>query len=379
MIERIFWKNRIEAAWKDAPIVWLSGVRRAGKTTIAQSLDKNGPLYVNCDIPATEEMVRNPVLFFQNCSSATVVFDEIHQLRDPARLLKIGADMFPEIKILATGSSTLAAGKKFRDTLTGRKRTVHLVPVMLEELGAFGSTLERRLFHGGLPPALLADEKKPAFYREWMDSFFARDIQKLFGFRDINRFTAFLEYVFRQSGGQFDVSKAASELGIARATVESHLRALETTHAATCVRPFHRGSRTELVKQPKVYGFDTGFVSFVRGWNPLRPDDLGTLWEHIVLESLQAHLPDTAPLYWRDKRGREIDFVIPRSRDSVDAIECKWHPEALDPDALLAFRSIHPEGRNYLVCPATSPAHVRSMKGLKIHVIDPAGIPASQL
>lgn len=91
---------------------------------------------------------------------------------------------------------------------------------------SFGSTLERRLFHGGLPPALLADEKKPAFFREWMDSFFARDIQRLFGFRDINRFTAFLEYVFRQSGGQFDVSKAASELGIARATVDSHLRAI---------------------------------------------------------------------------------------------------------------------------------------------------------
>ena len=45
-----------------------------------------------------------------------VVFDEIHQLRDPARVLKIGADEFPNLKILATGSSTLAASKKFSDT-----------------------------------------------------------------------------------------------------------------------------------------------------------------------------------------------------------------------------------------------------------------------
>lgn len=375
MIDRLFWKARIESAWREAPIVWLSGVRRSGKTTIAQSFNEKSPLYVNCDIPASEEMVRDPVLFFQNCRSTLVVFDEIHQLRDPARLLKIGADMFPQIKILATGSSTLAAGKKFRDTLTGRKRTVHLVPVMLEELAAFGSVLEQRLFHGGLPPALLADEKKPAFYREWMDSFFARDIQRLFGFRDINRFTAFLEYVFRQSGGQFDVSKAASELGIARATVESHLRALEATHAATCLRPFHRGSRTEIVKQPKVYGFDTGFVSFVRGWNPLRRDDLGTLWEHVVLESLQARLPDSTPLYWRDKREREIDFVIPRNRNSVDAIECKWNPDAFDPEALLAFRTIHPAGRNFLVCPGSTPAHARSIKGLKIYVVAPTDIP----
>jgi predicted AAA+ superfamily ATPase len=376
MIDRPFWSKKIESAWREAPIAWLSGVRRSGKTTIAQSLGGTEPHFVNCDIPAVEAMVRDPVLFFQNCPSPVVVFDEIHQLRDPARLLKIGADMFPEIKILATGSSTLAAGKKFRDTLTGRKRAVHLVPVLLEELDAFGATLERRLFLGGLPPALLADEKKTAFYREWMDSFFARDIQRLFGFRDMNRFTAFLEYVFRQSGGQFDVSKAASELGIARATVESHIRALETTHAATCVRPFHRGSRTEIVKQPKVYAFDTGFVSFVRGWNPLRPDDFGPLWEHLVLETLQARLPDSPPLYWRDKSGREIDFVIPRERDCVDAIECKWNPDAFDPAPLAAFRAIYPQGRNYLVCPEAMPGHVRSSKGFEIHVVNPMEIPA---
>ena len=376
MIDRPFWRERFESAWREAPIVWLSGVRRSGKTTLAQSLSGTNPHFVNCDIPAVEEMVRDPVLFFRNCPSPVVVFDEIHQLRDPARLLKIGADMFPQIRILATGSSTLATGKKFRDTLTGRKRTIHLVPVLLEELAAFGTTLEQRLFHGGLPPALLADDKKPSFYREWMDSFFARDIQRLFGFRDMNRFTAFLEYVFRQSGGQFDVSKAASELGIARATVESHLRALETTHAATCVRPFHRGARTEIVKQPKVYAFDTGFVSFVRGWSPLRPDDFGPLWEHLVLETLQARLPDSPPHYWRDKSGREIDFVIPRNRDAVDAIECKWNPDAFDPGPLAAFRGIHPHGRNFLVCPSSTPGHVRSSKGLKIHVVDPMEIPA---
>ena len=106
MIDRPFWTRRIESAWQEAPIVWLSGVRRSGKTTLAQSLGAGEPLFVNCDIPAIEGMVRDPVLFFQNCGSRVVVFDEIHQLRDPARLLKIGADMFPEIKILATGSST---------------------------------------------------------------------------------------------------------------------------------------------------------------------------------------------------------------------------------------------------------------------------------
>jgi hypothetical protein len=94
------------------------------------------------------------------------------------------------------------------------------------------------------------------------------------------------------------------------------------------------------------------------------------------LETLQARLPDSPPLYWRDKSGREIDFVIPRDRDSVDAIECKWNPDAFDPSPLAAFRAIHPQGRNYLVCPGAMPGHVRSSKSLKIHVVNPMEIPA---
>jgi len=374
MIERPFWLRRIEEVWRDVPIAWLCGVRRCGKTTLAQSLGEERILYLNCDLPAVGDMVSDPQVFFRHCPKPVVVFDEIHQLRDPARLLKIGADAFPKLRILATGSSTLAASKKFRDTLTGRKRTIHLPPVLWEELAAFGVALPQRLYHGGLPAALLADAKRPALYREWMDSFFARDIQRLFGFRDVNRFNALLEYVLRQSGGQLEITKTAAALGITRPTVESHLRALEITHAATLVRPFCGGGQNEIVKMPKVYGFDTGFVSFARGWDPLRHEDLGLLWEHVVLEHLQAHFPETPARYWRDKSGNEVDFVLPRRRDEVDAIECKWTVGAFDSAVLKVFRSAYPKGRNLLVSPAGDPRHVRRYGQLEVIVCTPSDL-----
>lgn len=355
MINRPYWVEQVKSAWEKAPVVWLSGVRRCGKTTLARILEGENTLYLNCDLPAVEDMVKDPEFFFRNCEKSLVIFDEIHQLKDPSRLLKIGADMFPDIKILATGSSTLAAGKKFKDTLAGRKRQIHLAPVLYSELRLFNAPLLKRLLHGGLPPALLAGKKDPLFYREWTDSFFSRDMQKLFGLRDQAKFNLLFEYLMRQSGGIFEASKAASALGVSRPTIESHLAAMVITGAMTILRPFFGGGRKEMVKAPKVYAFDTGFVSFFRGWDPLRPSDNGALWEHLALEWLAALNPQRTVLYWRDTAGRELDFVIPKERDEVDVFECKWSPDEFSPDALKIFRAAYPKGENFLLCPVSRP------------------------
>ncbi len=127
---------------------------------------------------------------------------------------------------------------------------------------------------------------------------------------------------------------------------------------------------------PKAFAFDTGFVSFARGWDPLRAEDLGLLWEHLVLEHLQAHFPTTPVHYWRDKAGHEVDFVLPARRDEVDAIECKWDPATFDGAGLKAFRALHPGGRNYLVCPSVEAPHARLSGGLEVTVCTPATLKA---
>ena len=113
-------------------------------------------------------------------------------------------------------------------------------------------------------------------------------------------------------------------------------------------------------------------MSFARGWDPLRQDDLGVLWEHLVLEHLQAHFPDTPVRCWRDKQGREVDFVLARGRDAVDAIECKWSPDAFDRSALDVFRGYYPKGRNYLVSPMGAPAYTRRFGAHQVRVCTPS-------
>jgi hypothetical protein len=106
-------------------------------------------------------------------------------------------------------------------------------------------------------------------------------------------------------------------------------------------------------------------VCHARGWDRLRPEDFGILWEHLVLDTLLA-APVPEVKFWRDKSKREVDFVIPRSRDSVDAIVCKWSPEAFDPGNLAAFRANYPSGRNFVCCPNLTKSYERSFGNLSV-------------
>ena len=178
-----------------------------------------------------------------------------------------------------------------------------------------------------------------------------RDIQELFGVRSRHGFLALFRLLLRQSGGQLQVNRLSSDCGLSRPTVRSHLEALAITHAVHLLRPFHGGGKREIVARPKCYGFDTGFVCFERGWMSLRPDDRGVLWEHLVLDTLRGIVNDERLFYWRDKTGRELDFVIRRSAERVDVVGCKINPDHAKLSAISAFRKIYPAGRNFVVSP----------------------------
>jgi predicted AAA+ superfamily ATPase len=326
--------------------------------------------YLNCDLPSVVRRLDDPELFFRSHRrNSIIVLDEVHRLPDPSRILKIAADAFPGLKILATGSSTLAATRKFRDTLTGRKVVLVLPPILWTECEeAFGiHDLDRRLLHGGLPEALLSPTRDDSSYSEWMDSFYARDIQELFGIRERTGFLNLLRLMLRQSGGLVDYSAISRECDLSRPTVKAYLESLSVSCALFAMPPFHGGGRREMLRRPKAYGFDTGFVAFVRGWQDIRDDDRGHLWEHLVLDILRTGAGAEGLFYWRDKSGREVDFVLRRGRD-IHAIECKINPEHFNPESLRVFRGLYPQGRNYLVCPGIQDSYERRFDDLVLRI-----------
>jgi len=350
MIERPFWKNQLIQTWEHRSVIWVSGVRRVGKTSLCQTLNAE---YFDCELPRVRHLFADPEALLHKLKGKRVIFDEIQRLENPSEILKIAADHYPDVKIVATGSSILGASTKFGDTLTGRKAELWLTPLLVEELEQFGNAdLQHRFLYGGLPPFFLSPMLPEKDFSEWLDSFWAKDIQELFRLEKRYSFQKLVELLFAQSGAIFEATRFAKLCEISRATVNNYLAILESTFAVHIIRPFSSHRPTEIVSAPKVFGFDTGFVCHNRGWLELQRENLGLLWEHIVLNELQGQLQTRDIHYWRDKAGHEIDFIIlkKRNHDPI-AIECKWSAKNSDMTNLQIFRRIYPKGKSYVVCP----------------------------
>ena len=207
------------------------------------------------------------------------------------RVLKIAADAFPSLRVLATGSSSLAATRKFRDSLTGRKQVVHLPPVLWPECQGRvrRSDLDRRLLHGGLPEMLLAAEPDPEWYAEWLDSFYARDIQELFGIRERTGFLNLLRLMLHQSGGLVDYSALSRECDLSRPTVKAHLEAMaDRLRASRPCRPSTAAGGRSWCVGRRSTASTRGSCRSSAGGRSLRDEDRGPLWEHLVLDVLRT-------------------------------------------------------------------------------------------
>ena len=376
MKPRPWWTSKIEDAWRRRSVVWLSGVRRAGKTTLARSLPDAS--YLDCELPSVRRELADPESWLKAHRGRRLILDEVHRLADPAALLKIAADHFPRLEVLATGSSTLGASAKFRDTLAGRKAEVWLTPMNHQDLACFGDeSVSHRLLHGGLPPFFVAPEPPERDFQEWVDAYWAKDILELFRLERRHAFQRLLELLLASSGGIFEASRFARICEVSRQTIQNYVAVLEATFVAHVIRPFNTHKATEIVAAPKVYGFDTGFVAYHRGWSSLRREDLGLLWEHYVLNELHASMQGREVRYWRTKQGHEIDFVVARRATAPTAIECKWTAADFDPGNLRLFRRRYPSGANLVVTSDTERAYDRRFGDLTARFVGIAGLPAA--
>lgn len=362
MIKRNFWIKKILEAWKKYPIVWIFGIKEVGKTSLVKEF--NEALYLNCDLPRVRSLLNNPEYFFKNLSHQQLIFDKIYSLPEPEKLIKTAFDFQNEIKMLITGTSNIV---ELKNIFSEKIINITLTPVLINECVDFQvSDIKKRLFYGGLPEILLLKERNEEFYSQWMDSFYARDVHELFRVDKRQKFLQMIELVLRESGNLLDNTYIAKQIKLSRPTVLNYIKVLEQTKAIYLLRPFHHSGKQEIVRQPKIYGFDTGFIAFYKGWSELREEDCGVLWKHLVLDFLLTEYNAEKIYYWRDKQQREVDFIYEQDNENIHIIECNWNPEDFEINGIKAFRSNYPNGKNYFISPKVLTTHERIYNNIQI-------------
>jgi hypothetical protein len=251
--------------------------------------------------------------------------------------LKLIVDHVPNLKVVATGSSSFDLAKDVGEPLTGRKFVLNLYPLAQMEISETESrheteaNLESRLVYGSYPEVVTMHDnvRRKEYLREIVSSYLFKDILALEGIRYANKLVRLLQLLGFQIGKEVSLSELGSQLGMSKNTVERYLDLLEKVFVIYRLSGFSRNLRKEITKSHRYYFVDNGIRNAViQNFNPISlRDDLGEIWENYILaermkwreylrESGNAH-------FWRTYDKKEIELVEERT-GKLHGYEVKW-------------------------------------------------------
>lgn len=336
-------QKTIENSLFKGKIIVLYGARQVGKTTLIKEIANKhatDSVFLNCEEPDIQ------AAFTHATSSAMKAFigdkklvflDEAQRITDIGLSLKLLVDTYPEMQIVATGSSSFELANKIVEPLTGRKEEFFLPPLSLEEMSETSSdveirrTLERRLIDGMYPYMVTAgvvDAQKKL--REITRSYLYQDILQHQNIQHPDVLEQLLRALAFQIGNEVSYAELGSTIGLNGKTVERYLNLLEKTFVIFRLPPLSRNLRKEIAKSRKIYFFDTGIRNaLINNFNePALRQDMGALWKNFAISERQKFLMNHGQFFnryfWRTYDGQEIDYV--EEADGVfSAFEMKWH------------------------------------------------------
>ena len=335
MISR-FTYPQIKDALRRQAAVALIGPRQVGKTTLALQIgEEKDAVYLDLEDSNDRAKLANPVLFFEAHENQLVILDEIHRapglfqtLRgviDKGRRRQKGKGRF-----LILGSASIDLLRQSGETLAGRIAYINMTPITVWEIDNSLANRERLWLRGGFPDSYLAetDQDSLALRKDFIRTYLERDVP-MFGPRipaeTLERLWTMLAH---HQSGLLNASNFARSLSVSTQSVNRYIDLLVDLLLVRRLRPYHVNVGKRLVKSPKVYIRDSGFVHAllnIENLNQLSGHPIvGSSWEGFVLETLLAVLPWKAQsFFYRTAVGAEIDLVIEHPDNTIWAIELK--------------------------------------------------------
>lgn len=327
-------------------MVLLAGPRQAGKTWLALDIAREyqHPLYLNYDYIDHQKMI-----YQQNWLDKTdlLILDELHKMPQWKNYLKGLFDTkLSNLHILVTGSARLDLFRHAGDSLAGRFFLHHLLPLSLAELKSVDEPvdLSKLMERGGFPEPYLAESNIDAkrWRRQYMDSLIRTDVFDFNVVQNLRALQLLVELLRRKVGSPISYQSIAEDIQVSPNTVKKYIEILEAIYVVFRVTPFSHNIARSLLKEPKLYFYDSGLVV----------GDEGIVFENVVANALLKHVmmkidyhAEAYELkYLRTKDGREVDFALVHEQQVELLIEAKLSDKAVSPNLLWAHERYQLKG-----------------------------------
>lgn len=341
MIDRLL-RNKIEQKLKPNKAVLIFGARRVGKTMLIKDIIsrfKGKSLFLNGEDLDTLSLLENRSIsnyrrLLQGIN--LLVIDEAQNIPEIGAKLKLIVDEIPEIKIIASGSSSFDLLNKTGEPLVGRAYQFTLAPFSQMELSSIENTLETkqnlesRLIYGSYPEVVTMDDNndRAEYLSEIVRSYLLKDILAIDGVKNANKMRQLLQLIAFQVGSEVSYDELGKQIGLSKNTVEKYLDLLSKTFVIYRLGAFSRNLRKEVSKSGKWLFYDLGIRNAViNDFKPLAlRQDIGTLWEnYIINERIKAAFNECRSknfYFWRTYDKQEID-LIETEGELINAFEIK--------------------------------------------------------
>jgi len=342
----------------------IYGARRTGKTTLLEQLagDKQDALMVNGDFNvshATFDFHTVEELEMRFGGYKYLFVDEAQRIVDIGIKLKAIIDAFPQLQVVATGSSSLDLSNFTTEPLTGRKFEFILSPFSTQELydhdriNAVMDNLHLRLIYGNYPEVYLNPSDAAEILAEVTGSYLFRDVLSYQEVRRPDLMRTLLKAIALQLGNQVSYAELGSIVGLDAKTVERYIYLMEQSFIIFRLGSFSRNIRTELKRSNKIFFWDNGIRNaLINTFDPLNNrQDVGALWENYFISERRKYMLNRRVgfdhYFWRTTQKQEIDLIEVAGQD-LRAFELKWSPKK-KPSPPLTFSQNYPNAQMLVI------------------------------
>lgn len=346
-------KKIVENALNTRRVIIISGARQVGKTTLAEQAITDDVIFRTLDDTTLLPVALEDPQGFLEHDTRTLVIDEIQK----------APILLPEIKrivdkndtkgqFVLTGSSDVRSNPKIKESLAGRVKNIRLhgltegeiqgcSPDFIERLfkqdfpsqvkGCSKSSILKLALRGGYPEAVILDKAdRKGWFKDYLDALIEHDLKDIASIKNEDALRQIIYTLSAWSSKLMDLEGICSACGISKPTLNEYIALIERLYLCERVHPWTKTDYDMVGKTDKMYITDTGLMAAILGWHydtvAFDADRFGKLIETFVFNELSAQIDlnyDYTLHHYRDRRDREIDFIIENDQGDMVGIEVK--------------------------------------------------------